>query len=167
MLSQRQRKAAEPQQLSGVPAFPGDAQAGGSGSPGGNSQIKLFPLLPGSAFPYCCSALKVCLVLEIPLPCWGNYCRFPPCQDFTDTHTHTPPRPVQISRSWYKPVHFQRLFNRFSTYRRHLAEYCLAKLGPYNKRNWDLLNCNSCFLPTAHTVTTLANSLLVYLHVLF
>lgn len=50
----------------------------------GNSQIKLFPLLPGSVFPYCCSALKARLVLEVSLPRWGNYCRFPPCQDFTD-----------------------------------------------------------------------------------
>lgn len=108
----------------------------------GNSQITLFPLLLSSVFPGCCSALKVCLVLDVPLPHWGNYCCFPPHQEFTD---HPP---FQISRSWYKPVHFQRLFNRCWTHRRCLKEYSSAKLELYNKRNWDLLNCNSCFLPT-------------------
>lgn len=126
----------------------------------GNSQITLFPLLPSSVFPDCCSALKLCLVLDVPLPLWGNYCCFSTMSGFYWS-------PVQISRSWYKPVHFLRLFNRCSTYRRRLKEDCLAKLRLYNKRNWDLLNGNSCFLPAAHRATMLANSLLVYLHILF
>lgn len=164
VLSQRLRKGAERQQFSGVAALPQDAQAGSSSSPGhhspqGSNQIKLFPLLPGLVFPCCCSALEVCLALDVPTPCWGNYCCFPPHQDFTDSR-------VQISRSWYKAVHFQRLFNRWSTCRRHLKEYSSAKLRLYNKQNWDLLKCHSCFLPTAHTVTTLADSSLVYLHIL-
>lgn len=80
----------------------------------GNSQIQPFPLLPGSVFPDCCSALNACLVLDVPPPHGGEIIA-------AFHHVRILLTPLfQISRSWYKPDHFQKLFNRCLTCRRHL-----------------------------------------------